>query len=421
MDTATKYDARFVELANQNAIMPTHTNGAGANGAVQPQTSETRQEPSETEGQPLQRRVRSSDLIDFLTDAGYSFRLNLCDDSIEVNGECITDVIRSQIRCKLRDAGLGKFLAAAEDALVTHAAKNAYHPVRAYLESLSWDGGNHIARLANHFTDTNQIFGLYLRKWLIGSVARAYTGAHNAVLVMDGPQGIGKSQFARWLCPLPGLFLDSSIDPDNKDHSLLAMRSWIWEVGEMGATTKRADVEALKAFLSRERFTIRPAYGRYDVKKNGLASFIGTVNNSNGIFSDPTGSRRYWTTTVTTIDWSYARSADVNQVWAEALAAYRNGESWTLTPDDASRAAEINEEYEVPDIFEDLLRKHFQLDPADREHWTSTADILTTLQANGLSGTAKSNAMQLSATLKRLNFDRHQNWKKERGYWGVWS
>jgi len=118
MDTATKYDARFVELANQNAIMPTHTNGAGANGAVQPQTSETRQEPSKTEGQPLQRRVRSSDLIDFLTDAGYSFRLNLCDDSIEVNGECITDVIRSQIRCKLRDAGLGKFLAAAEDALV---------------------------------------------------------------------------------------------------------------------------------------------------------------------------------------------------------------------------------------------------------------------------------------------------------------
>ena len=160
---------------------------------------------------------------------------------------------------------------------------------------------------------------------MIGAVARAYTGKQNAVLVLDGPQDIGKSQFARWLCPLPGLFKDGGINPDNKDDNLLAIRSFVWEVSELGATTRRADVEALKGFLSREQFTLRPAYAHFDVVKPGLASFVGTVNNSSGIFSDPTGSRRYWTTTVTSIDWTYTQHVTLSQVWAEAVAAYRAG------------------------------------------------------------------------------------------------
>jgi len=417
MDTGTK--TNIVELVDRS-IVPTRTNGTGAKVAAESQPEPGKAGQSANERPTRQHRVTSADLIDFLAEAGYSFRLNLCDDSIEVNGERMTDVVRAQIRSKLRDAGLGKFLAAAEDALVAHAASNAYHPVRAYLESLSWDGDGDISRLANHVKDANQVFGLYLRKWLIGSIARAHKGTQNAVLVLDGPQGLGKSQLARWLCPLPRFFVDSPINPDDKDHSLLAMRTWIWEVSEVGATTKRADVEALKGFLSRETFTLRPPYGRFEVVKPGLASFIGTVNNSSGIFSDPTGSRRYWATTVTGIDWSYMQSVDVDQVWAEAFAAYENGESWTLTPDEASKAREINEEYAVADAVEDLLRKHFQMDPADREHWTSTADILTTLQDNGLGNQARANAMYLSATLKRLGFEKDTNTNKQRGYWGVW-
>lgn len=75
----------------------------------------------------------------------------------------------------------------------------------------------------------------------------------------------------------------------------------------MGATTRRADVEALKGFLSREVFTVRAPYGRYEIVKPGPASFSGTVNNAFGVFSDSTGSRRYWATTLTAIDWAYAR------------------------------------------------------------------------------------------------------------------
>ncbi len=368
---------------------------------------------------PARKKVTSGDLIDFLTDRGYDLRLNLADDSVEVNGERITDVIRARMRCQLRDAGLGKHLAAADDAVVAHAADNAYHPVRAYLAGLTWDGGDHIAQLASHVQDANAVFGLYLRKWLIGATARAFAGTQNTVLVLDGPQGLGKSQFVRWLCPLPRLFVDANVDPDDKDCSLLAIRSWIWEVSELGATTKRTDVEALKGFLSREFFTVRPPYGRHEIVKPGLASFIGTVNNSSGIFSDPTGTRRYWATTLTALDWHYTRDVNLDQVWAEAYAAYQAGEAWALAPADAQAARGINEEFAVPDPVEDLLRKYFTLDPGRSDKWTSTADILTTLQSNGLGMNARANSMHLSATLKRLGHNKRPLGTIN-GYVGIW-
>ena len=283
------------------------------------------------------KKITSRYLINYLAELGYAFRLNLCDDSVEVGGERISDVSRAQMRCQLRDAGLGKYLAAADDAVIASAASHPYHPVLDYLKSLTWDQQPRISQLAAHFSDTNGVIGLYLRKWLIGAVARAYTGVQNAVLVLDGAQGLGKSQFVRWLCPLPKLFVDANINPDDKDSALLAVRSWIWEVSELGATTRRADVEALKGFLSREVFTVRAPYGRFEIVKPGLASFIGTVNNAFGVFSDSTGSRRYWATTLTAIDWAYARNVDINQVWAEAHAAYLGGESWKLAEDEAQQ------------------------------------------------------------------------------------
>lgn len=381
----------------------------------------------ESAAKPTRKKVKSHDLIAFLTEKGYHFRLNQCDDSVEVNGERISDVIRAKMRTQLRDRGYGKYLAAADDAAISDAARNAYHPVRDYLKGLKWDGGAHIAKLAGYVTDANQVFPLYLRKWLIGAIARAYTGTQNAVLVLDGPQGLGKSQFVRWLCPLQQLFVDSNINPDDKDCGMLAIRSWIWEVSELGATTKRADMEALKGFLSREVFTLRPAYARYEIVKPGLASFVGTVNNSSGIFSDPTGSRRYWATTLTALDWGYTHQVNLAQVWAEAHSAYLAGETWTLTTDQAVKAKEVNDEYAFADPVEDLLRKFFILDPKanpeDERSWTSTADILTVLQNNGLGQQAHSNSMRLSATLKRLGHEKRRGGHdgKINGYVGVWE
>ena len=331
----------------------------------------------------------------------------------------MTDLLRAEIRCRLRDAGYGKYLAAAEDAYHAHAKQRAYHPVREYLGNLTWHGEPAIARLSACFADTHGVFPTYLRKWLIGAVARAFTGCQNTMLVLDGAQGLGKSEFVRWLCPLPTLFSDSSINPDDKDDKLKAMQTWVWEVKELGSTIRRADVESLKSFLTCNVFSVRPAYGRYDVRKPGLASFIGTLNQSAGIFNDATGSRRFMTTTLTRIDWSYRANLDPHQVWAEAYAAYAADEAWVFSAAESARAQQINDEYYVADAVEDLLRKHFHLDPADRDRWTSSADILKILQDQGLHGTSRALSMDLSTTMRRLKCERIRQ-RNEWGYFGVW-
>ena len=109
----------------------------------------------------------------------------------------------------------------------------------------------------------------------------------------------------------------------------------------------------------------------------------------------------------------------LDQVWAEAGAAYRAGEAWTLSPEEAQTARAINDDFAFADPVEDLLRKYFTLDPERGDKWTSTADILTTLQSNGLGTNARANSMYLSATLKRLGHEKKMT-NNIRGYVGVW-
>ena len=93
---------------------------------------------------------------------------------------------------------------------------------------------------------------------------------------------------------------------------------------------------------------------------------------------------------------------------AAAVAMESDPEMRDFAREEAQAAREINREYDVPDAVEDLLRKHFTLDPERVDKWTCTADILTTLQSNGLGMNARANAMHLGATLKRLGHEKRR-------------
>jgi len=367
------------------------------------------------------KRAKSPEILMALRKLGYEFRLNVLFDKIEVNGKPIDDVIRAKIRTEMRDLGFW-YISDIEDAYMTDAGRNRYHPVQEYLQGLSYDGGDHIGRLAAHFGDKDGVFETWLRRWLIGAVAKVFHAEQNYMLVLDGRQGIGKSHFAQWLCsPLPEYFIEGPIQPDNKDSHLRLIGKWIWEVAELGSTTRRADREALKFFLTQRTVTVRKPYDRDDMHKPALASFIGTVNNEAGILADKTGNRRFLIATLTDIDWGYS-DLDVNLVWAEAQALYFQGEPWRLTPEETKRAAAINEDYELEDPIEGLLLEYFEVDPS-LPVWTPTTTILQTLEINGLRGNSRTNQMYLGATLKRLGLRKQKRRNNQRqpvwGWWGV--
>lgn len=352
------------------------------------------------------RRVKTVQYIHALKNLGYDFRMNTCNDDVEVNQEPITDAVRAELRCKMRDKGF-ELVHEMEDAYTAHAHKHRYHPIQEYLDTLSYDGGQHIAELASHFKDRDGVFGAWLRRWLIGAVAKAYEAEQNYMLALDGPQGIGKSHFAMWLgSPLPEYFIEGPISPDNKDCHIRLVSKWVWEVAELGATTRKADREALKFFISQRTVTIRRPYARYDLRKPALSSFIGTINNEIGFLADKTGNRRFLACTLEDIDWKYT-DVDVDQVWAEAQALYLAGEPWQLTPKEAARARELNKVYEIDDPIEGLLKKYFEVDSA-MPSWTPSAEILQVLELNGLRGNTRANSMALAAVLTSLGMEKRK-------------
>jgi putative DNA primase/helicase len=362
----------------------------------------------------------SEAIMNALKTLGYTFRLNSAADTVEVNGKPLSDALAATIRTDFRNLQQkGISMAAMEDAYTAAALANSYHPVRDYLTSLEWDGKNHIGALAKCCTstddpvtyedgDTRPLHGVYLWRWLIGAVQKAYTGKQNPMLVFDGPQGIGKSQFVRWLCrSIPAYFYEGPINTADKDNDVRAITTFVWEVAELDATTRKADVSALKYFISREHVRVRKAYGRHEVDKPALASFFGTVNNTTGFLADETGSRRFYITRITAIDWRYATQINVDQVWAQARALWEQGESPYLTPDEQRAQVAMNAQYEVESTLNDYIDMYFQITKND-EHHMSAGEIIQFLSDKGvkLSGSERVQMTELARVLRSKGLDR---------------
>jgi predicted P-loop ATPase len=355
------------------------------------------------------KRIKTKQYLQQFNKFDYEFLLNTCDDSIIVEHnhkqEKMSDLFLSQIYRQLADTG-AYTEKETKHCINVAALRNAFHPVRDYLQTLSWDGQPNIENLSSYFVDKDGVFYLWLRKWLIGAVARVFKyGVQNAMLVLDGPQNIGKSTFVRWLCPVISMHVESPISPGNKDDDIKLITKWIWEVTELGSTVRKADIEALKGFLTTEQVTVRVPYGHFPINKPALASFVGTINNSGGFLNDPTGSRRFNVTTVTSINWDYQK-LDINQIWAEAYAAFQLGEPWTLSKDEQKTRDQINETYQIDDPVEAAIFKLFEIDPSHLDWYLPTIDIVKVIedpmQGGIRSGSTLSTARMVSQTLTKL-------------------
>jgi predicted P-loop ATPase len=370
--------------------------------------------------------------IDFLLAfkaAEVTFRLNIMDDRIELYGGLpllpevstpISDIHEHVLFNWLYDVGM-----TGEDkmkrAVSQASAMNAYHPIKEYLDGLVWDGNDYLAALFNKLTFENKESGeAFFKRWFIGSVAKIIEQGQNFMLVIDGPQGIGKSYLVRWLCPLPKYFIEGAVQPDDKDSYKRLMSSWIWEVGELEGTTRRSDRAALKDFITRQEITMRVAYGRHDITKPASASLVGTINEDGaGFLNDPTGSRRFAVTKLTSINYDYTK-INKDQLWAQIYALYKAGEAWELTPDERKLQVDSNNSYEADSPVEQYLNLHFSWnidDSNDQKNFMSSIEILETLKLAGLYGNDRANLMEISTVLKREGLQK----KRVRGMTGFYG
>ncbi|MCP3104647.1 virulence-associated E family protein [Myxococcus sp. K15C18031901] len=230
-----------------------------------------------------------------------------------------------------------KALAVAQQLLAV-AKRNSYDPVSDYLAGLVWDGTPRLdGMLATYFGAQGD--DRYLRavgsKFAISAVARALRPGCkvDTVMILEGPQGLRKSTAFRILAG--EYFTDAQIDVTNKDSAMLASQFWFIELAEL-STFRKSEDQALKAFITRTEDTYRPPYGRANVQAPRRCVFVGTTNDDDYL-RDPTGQRRFWPVKCSRID-TDALKRDRDQLWAEAVVRFHQGEDWWLSDEDAAGA-----------------------------------------------------------------------------------
>lgn len=219
--------------------------------------------------------------------------------------------------------------AVVRDVLLDMKAAHHYHPIREYLDGLTWDGVKRADTLLIDFlaAEDTAYTRTVTRKMLLAAVARIYNpGAKfDSMLVLVGGQGIGKSYFIRQLGdPWSS---DSVIDIKGRESFEQLQGAWIIEFGELAAL-KRNEVEQVKFYISKQIDSYRPAYGHSKEDYPRQCVFFGSTN-THEFLRDTTGNRRFWPVDVagnkdrlfTEFTSSYRA-----QVWAEIAEAWKKGE-----------------------------------------------------------------------------------------------
>ncbi|MBU9526160.1 virulence-associated E family protein [Burkholderia multivorans] len=362
---------------------------------------------SEENGRPLNTRENMEWM---LAQYGIKARYNVISKDVDVtlpgldfgpdaSANCIlTEITSMCARNKMPQSNVA-------DYIKLIGTRNQYNPAQEFIESRPWDGVSRLPELYATLTTApgydRADMEMLVRRWLISAVAAVLkpTGFWSkGVLVLQGPQSLGKTAWIKSLFPEEqrGLVkIGASLDPTNKDSVSSAIGHWIVELGELDGTFRKADIAKLKAFISQDVDMLRRPYDRLESRYQRRTVFFASVNPEK-FLADETGNVRWWTVAVT--DVNYQHGIDVQQLWAEVATLFTAGERWWLERDEEARLAKINSEHENVDPLEELILSRFDWSIEGAARAMTATDVLVEI---GMTP-SKALSTQCSVILKKL-------------------
>ena len=231
--------------------------------------------------------------------------------------------------------------------LMAIAEANSVNPVQEYLVGCyrAWDGVSRLDRLLPDYAGTldNEYTGAVGAISMVSCVSRVFSPGckHDTMLILEGPQGAGKSLFLQALGGRPDWFLDDfDLRASAKEVIERTGGKWIVESSELVGMHSKGWND-LKSLLSRQFDKARPAYGKHTVSRPRQFVVFGTTNESTYL-GDATGNRRFWPVTGGDVDLPKLRR-DLSNLWGEAVHRWRRGESLALSEEQYGLAADVQE------------------------------------------------------------------------------
>jgi len=254
---------------------------------------------------------------------------------------------------------------------------HAFNPIKDYLEKQTWDGTSRIATLLCDTLgaqDTPYVRAV-TTKTLVAAIARIYEPGikFDSMLVLQGPQGIGKSELLKRLSLGYHTEAVSFSKMKTKEAAELLKGNWFVELSEL-VGFNAADQDTVKNFLSTSADLYRAPYAEKPERHLRQCIIIGTTNNCY-FLKDTTGNRRYWPVACTKTNDSTPFKLTpeyIGQLWAEALSLYKSGTvNLYLEGELLIKAEEIQRDNIVADDRQCRLQAYLDMPlPIDWYEWT---------------------------------------------------
>lgn len=304
--------------------------------------------------------------------------------------------------------------------LVAH--ENQYHPVRDWIDSLTWDGEDHLHEVYNSIIldEVNPMKEVIIRKWLLSLVAALYETNFKmeGVLTLMGKQGSGKTSFIEELIPktVRGIWNTSGVtlDVNSKDSLFKALGSWITELGELGSTFRKSDIEALKGFITESTDIIRSPYDKKANKYPRRTCFYATVNDQQ--FLQDEENRRFWVLGVKGFNYGLI---NVEQLWAQVKQEYlkikdkvvsaelrrsNNEYGWFMGEQERELMKPLQERFKTIDPIEEKLENSIKsFNETNNAEWLNCTEIL---ERSGVLNPTRRDANTAAKYLQKIGFKR---------------
>lgn len=292
--------------------------------------------------------------------------------------------------------------------------QNQFNPVAAWILSKPWDGVDRLPQFyasieQENDADNYQLKEIKLKRWMIGAVAAALSPQRistRGVLVFQGAQGLGKTQWFKKLVP-PALDLVKDgyiLRLDDKDNIYQCLSNWLIELGELDATFKKSDIAQLKAFLTSDRDVLRLPYAAKKSTFLRRTVFFASVNQRE-FLHDETGNSRFWVIPCQRIN--YNHGLDMQQGWAQFHNMWRDGEAFYMSPEEMAQINAENRDFESIDSVYERVSRHFDWDsytPAAYEwyedSWKTATEVAKII---GIVNPTNAEVKKASEAVKKLN------------------